>query len=159
MTKLKVLIVDDEPNIVNACKRLLRGAGFEVIGSTDVHEALKIVASQEIAVVISDQRMPDMTGAKFLSIIKELSPETTRLILTGYADIEAAISAINDGHVYQYLTKPWDEEGILKAVEEAAQLHQKYLKSVSFNRSTRQKILSLEMINSELRAQLEGQTS
>ncbi|MEZ6046053.1 MAG: response regulator [Planctomycetaceae bacterium] len=158
MNKLKVLIIDDEPNIVKSCTRLLRNAGYEVLGTTDVHDALKIIASQEIAVVISDQRMPEMTGAKLLSIIKELSPETTRLVLTGYADINAAISSINDGHVYQYLTKPWDEEAILVAVNEAAELHQKYLKSANFNRSTRQKILSLEMINAELRAQLQEQS-
>lgn len=121
MTSRCVLFIDDESNILKAIERLFRKEDLEVYTTTSPQEACDHVTSQEFAVVVSDQRMPEMPGTHLLEKIRELSPATIRMTLTGYADKEAAIEAINRGAVSRFLTKPWDDEDfkrdILSAIE------------------------------------------
>ena len=104
-----LLIVDDEQNIRNALHRLLRKEPYEIVLASGPFEALEIVQEFEVGVVLSDHAMPGMTGIELLRRIKELDPRTIRMVLTGQADLEMAISAINNGEVTKFFTKPWDD--------------------------------------------------
>ncbi|MEZ6046054.1 MAG: response regulator [Planctomycetaceae bacterium] len=121
MNSPKVLVIDDEPNVIQACKRALKRGGFNVIGTTDPNEALEVIKSQEISVIISDQRMPEIQGSALMEKVKDLAPDTVRVILTGYADINAAIDSINSGNVFRYISKPWDDDALRATISEAAE--------------------------------------
>jgi PAS domain S-box-containing protein len=116
--KPKVLVVDDEPSILSSISDLLE-AEFDVITSTDPRRGLDDLSLEEFAVVISDQRMPDMNGDQFLRLAKERSA-ATRVLLTGFADIEALARVVNDGKIYAYVTKPWDPLDLRTTVRNAA---------------------------------------
>ena len=115
----KVLIVDDEGDILRSLRRLLRKQ-FEITTTTLPDEALQHLAEGEYAIVLSDQRMPTMEGTALMAKAREVSPDTVRIILTGYADINAAMDAINRGHVYRFLQKPWNDADLLATLCQAA---------------------------------------
>lgn len=109
----RILCVDDEPNIVAALKRLFRGRGYQVSTATSAADALMQLESESFDLVFSDMRMPGMDGSQFLEQVRIRWPKTTRVMLTGYADINSTIAAINNGEVYRYITKPWDDDEVL----------------------------------------------
>jgi diguanylate cyclase (GGDEF)-like protein/PAS domain S-box-containing protein len=115
----RILIVDDEANILSAIKRSLRSEGYEIFTTTSAREGLEILACQEIQVILSDQRMPEMNGTEFLSRARDLYPRTIRIILSGYTDLESISGAINRGAIYKFLTKPWDDDDLRSNVREA----------------------------------------
>lgn len=117
-----VLVVDDEPQIVESLTDLLR-RDYHVFGTTDVDEAIRLLETRDIALVLTDQRMPKATGAELLSRAAGISPDTFRVLLTGYSDIQAVVQAVNEGRMYYYLTKPWDTEKLLEMVANAATHH------------------------------------
>lgn len=119
-----VLSVDDEANIVRAIKRTLRRANVDVMTAESGAEALELVKAHEFDVIISDMRMPEMTGAVFLAEAAKLQPKTKRVLLTGYSDIESTIQAINEGGISTYLTKPWDDSKLIEVVSEAVKIKQ-----------------------------------
>lgn len=119
-----ILIVDDEKDNLQALQRLLRGL-YEVTTATSPFEALRMIQAKTYHVIISDQRMPEMTGVELLEKAQRLCPNSTRILLTGYTDIESVIDAINRGHIYRYVAKPWDPEDLrltLKQANEAFRL-------------------------------------
>lgn len=118
----KVLIVDDEKDNLEALQRLLRGQ-YAVTTTTSPFDALKLVQSTSFNVIISDQRMPEMTGVELLEKSKKLSPQATRILLTGYTDIASVIDAINRGNIYRYVAKPWDPEDFKMTVKQANEAH------------------------------------
>ena len=121
-TPVKVLLVDDEENILHSLKRLLMEENIETLAAGSGEKALAILNSEEdIGLIISDQRMPGLTGVDFLEQAKKIRPLATRILLTGYSDIKAAIDAINIGGAMKYLTKPWKDEEILTTVRDACQ--------------------------------------
>jgi PAS domain S-box-containing protein len=101
-----VLVVDDEPEITRSVAELL-GSDYRVLTARSADEALKLLETNSVSVILTDQRMPGGTGAELLSRSLGIAPETTRILFTGYSDISAVIDAVNAGHVYHYLTKPW----------------------------------------------------
>lgn len=119
MEKIKILIVDDEENVLKALKRLCIDEDFEVITASSGKEGLNILKEGEFAVIISDERMPEMRGTTFLQHAKELCPDAVRILLTGYADITASINAINKAGVYRYITKPWNDEEVISIFKNA----------------------------------------
>ena len=119
MMENTVLFVDDERNILNSLVRLFRAEGFKVLTADRGTEGLDLIKNNRVAVVISDHRMPGMDGVKFLSLVKEASPDTIRCLLTAYADVKSSVSAINEGEVYRYITKPWDPDELKQIVREA----------------------------------------
>ena len=116
--KIRVLYVDDESNNLFAFKASFRRY-FEIITAESADEAKKVLEQQSFHVIITDQRMPGTTGVEFLESILELYPDSMRILLTGFADIEAVVAAINKGQIFKYVSKPWVEED-LKAIIEAA---------------------------------------
>jgi response regulator RpfG family c-di-GMP phosphodiesterase len=114
-----VLVVDDDVGVLKSLMELLR-RDYRVIGTTDPGEAISALeGGHEIALILTDQRMPGKTGVELLADAAGLSPDTVRMLFTGYSDIAAVISAINDGRVFRYITKPWDPEELLANVNAA----------------------------------------
>ncbi len=133
-----VLIVDDEKDNLEALKRLLR-SDYQITTCESPLEALKLLPKSAFHVIVSDQRMPEMTGVEFLEKAKDVCPLTTRILLTGYTDIESVIGAINRGNIYRYVAKPWDPEDLkltLRQANEAFHLKQEIeLKNVALAKS------------------------
>jgi len=117
-----LLFVDDEESILRLLTRILRGEGYDIHTATTAERGLQILAQTPIAVVVSDQRLPGMSGTEFLRRVRALYPETVRIVLSGYADIESVTSAINDGAIYKFLTKPWEEEALRSDLRHAFRL-------------------------------------
>ena len=103
-----VLLVDDEPFVRSGLRRTLRGEGYDILEAPDPHAAMEILKQRKVDVVISDLAMPGMGGLEFVKIVRFRWPDCVRIILTGHADLETAIQAINDGSVHHFLRKPWD---------------------------------------------------
>jgi CheY-like chemotaxis protein len=119
----RILIVDDEEAILETLTFTFMDH-YEVLTTPDPQAALSLLeANQPVAVIITDQRMPGMTGVELLKRVYERFPETVRIILTGFADSEATIRAINDGHIYGYVNKPWEPDELKAIVRRAAELH------------------------------------
>ena len=117
--ELALLLVDDEPNILSSLTRVFRRDGYTLYSAGSGEEALAILQREQIGVIISDQRMPNMTGAEFLALAKNLRPQTIRIILSGYTDLNTVIKAINTGAAFKFLTKPWEEDALREHVREA----------------------------------------
>lgn len=120
----KILIVDDEVNILRSLKRLLDEEDFQVIATDSPVEALDLLGQLSFAVIVSDQRMPDMTGLELLQKAKTLSPNTIRIILTAHAELSTAMEAINTGAVFKFLSKPWNDEDLCSSIREAIAQHE-----------------------------------
>ena len=114
----RILCVDDEPHIAAALRRMLRAAGHAVHVAGSGEEALALLEAESIDLVISDMRMPGMDGAQLLARVRDRWPAVARVLLTGYADLQSTIAAINAAHVYRYLTKPWNEQELLTVVQQ-----------------------------------------
>jgi len=114
-----LLIVDDEENIVAALKRLLRRDGYHIVTAYSAAEGLQRLTEVDVDVIVSDQRMPGMTGVEFLRRAKELYPDTVRMVLSGYTELQSITDAVNEGAIYKFLTKPWDDERLRAHIEEA----------------------------------------
>jgi len=121
--KPKILIVDDENEVLNSLADLLR-KDFHIFATSDVAEAQRLLESHDLfSLVISDQRMPVMSGAELLAKVAKTSPDTARILLTGYADLEAVVEAVNQGQIVQYITKPWDAGKLLGILKPIAERH------------------------------------
>ena len=121
VAKPTLLFVDDEERILRSL-RMLFAANFRVLVTTDGHEALEILKREKVHAIISDQRMPLMAGVELLRQARDIAPDTMRLLLTGYSDIESIIGSINDGEVFRYINKPWNADEIRAIVSEAANI-------------------------------------
>ncbi|MDP5240397.1 response regulator [Uliginosibacterium sp. 31-16] len=117
-----ILLVDDEPNVLSALRRLLRPSGYSVLTAESGGAALTLLEAQPVDLIISDMRMPGMNGAELLALTRERWPATMRLLLTGYAEVSSAIAAINEGGIYRYIAKPWDDTELLKTLAQALEL-------------------------------------
>jgi len=119
--RANILFVDDEERVLRSLEMLFKPR-FQVFSTTDGHQAVEIAKHQRIHVIVSDQRMPLMPGVEVLRRVREASPNTMRLLLTGYSDLEAIIGSVNEGEIFRYLTKPWSAKEILGTVTQAAQI-------------------------------------
>ena len=114
-----LLVVDEEADVCDSVHDLLRRE-FRVLRATSATEGFRLMQEEEVHIIMTDQRMPHVTGVELLAKVKARSPNAIRLLFTGYADLESIISAINQGHVYHFLKKPWQPEELLAAVRTAA---------------------------------------
>jgi len=117
-----LLIIDDERDNLEALQRLLRNQ-YEITTTTSPFDALKLIQKELFSVIVSDQRMPEMTGIELLEKAKNVAPLSTRILLTGYTDLESVIGAINRGNVYRYIAKPWDPDDLKITLKQAADAH------------------------------------
>ncbi|MFL5241693.1 MAG: ATP-binding protein [Gemmataceae bacterium] len=144
-----ILVVDDEPDVVQSIQDLLR-LNYKVLGATRATEAIKIMESVEVQVVMSDQRMPEMTGVEFLRRVRDHHPDALRLLITGYADIKAVIDAINQGSVYRYITKPWDPDELQTIIHQATEQFDLLAERKKLLAELKSKNQELEEANTEL---------
>ncbi len=119
--KPKILLVDDEERILRSLSMLLR-TQYQIFATSDGHEALKILRQENIHVIISDQRMPIMTGTELLRQARDIAPDTIRILLTGYSDADAALDALNDGEIFRYINKPWGPKELRDTIAQAANI-------------------------------------
>ncbi len=118
-TRHCLLIVDDEPDVCDSVQNLLRRE-FRVLKAHSAEEGYRLMQEEEVHIVMSDQRMPQITGIELLTKLKARHPHAIRMLFTGFADLESIIAAINQGHIFQFMRKPWQPEELLAAVRQAA---------------------------------------
>lgn len=114
-----IMIVDDEPSILKALRRSFRGKNWQLITYDDPEEALNVAAIQEISLVVSDYRMPVMNGVTFLQEFKAIQPDTLRIILSGHAELDGVLQAVNLAEIYRFVTKPWNDLELMVTIETA----------------------------------------
>jgi DNA-binding NtrC family response regulator len=119
MQRSKILIVDDEENILSALKRLFRNEDYEILTAQSGEEALSTLEQQPVDLIVSDLKMPNMNGIEFLAKAKEISPGPLRIMLTGHADLKSVIEAIDRGEVYRFLLKPWNNDELKMTIRQA----------------------------------------
>jgi len=139
-----VLYVDDEINNLNSFKAAFR-RDFEIFTASSAKEGRKVLDSQEIGVIITDQRMPGVTGIEFLESILPVYPDTIRILLTGFSDINAVMDAINRGQVYKYLVKPWQNDELKMYIENALEIY-------NLRKENKDLARKLQLANAELDA-------
>ncbi len=122
MSKSRILFVDDEAGVLTAMKRLFRKSDLRVFTATDADEAMRQLEAHDIQIVFSDQRMLGVRGTDFLKQVRQRYPDTVRCILSGYAEMESVVAAINDGYVYRFVAKPWDDAELIAIVQECVEL-------------------------------------
>ncbi|HEY6898716.1 MAG TPA: response regulator, partial [Rhodocyclaceae bacterium] len=141
-----LLLVDDEVSLIHALKRELHGEGYRLLTAASGEEALGIMAAGEVQVILSDYRMPGMNGVELLTQTRQLYPETVRMVLSGFSDLEAIVDAINLGHIYKFINKPWEREQLCAVVGDAFAQYELICRGAQFSRifeSTREGIFIL----------------
>lgn len=155
----RILCVDDEPNILSSLRRLFRAKGYAVVVANSGQEGLAVLEAEPIDLIISDMRMPEMDGAQFLEKVRQRWPETLRLLLTGYADVQSIIHAINRGEIYRYITKPWDDNDIILIVQQALERKGLEKEKQRLEALTRRQNEALKELNRTLEAKVEARTA
>lgn len=149
-TSRTLLLVDDENNIISALKRTLRTDGYTILTANSGEQGLALLAKHEVGVIISDQRMPHMTGVEFLRKVKTLYPKTLRIVLSGYTELESVTSAINEGAICKFLTKPWDDDLLRDNIREAFQHYEMEQENLRLTRELQSANDKLSMLNQNL---------
>lgn len=139
---INILYVDDEVNNLTMFKATFRFS-YHIFTALSAEEGRKILAENEVNLIITDQKMPVMTGVEFLCSILDLYPDPIRILLTGYSDMEVVIDAINKGQIYQYISKPWDEQQLKIVIDKAFEVY-------SLRRENKELIRKLMQANKQL---------
>jgi len=145
-----LLVVDDEPDLVHSVQDLLR-FDYRVLGATRASDGLKIMDKEDVHIVMTDQRMPEMTGVEFLKRLRQTHPDVVRLLITAYADIKAVIDAINQGSVYRYIPKPFDPQELQGVLRQAVEHYELVAERKDLLAQLQAKNQQLESANVELR--------
>ncbi len=138
-----LLVIDDEPDVCDSVHDLLRRE-FRVLKATSAQEGLRIMQEEEVHIIMTDQRMPAVTGVELLAKVKARKPQAIRMLFTGYADLESIVAAINQGHIFQFLKKPWQPEELQYAVRMAAAEYDRLIVDAEENDRLRDMIRRLE---------------
>jgi DNA-binding NtrC family response regulator len=125
---IRILFVDDEERILRSLALQFRRE-YEVLTESDPRRALERLESDRVQIIVSDQRMPQMSGAELLAQARQIAPDTLRILLTGYSDLDAAVEALNSGGIFRYLTKPWDQQEMAFTLRQAAQIAARQLQA------------------------------
>lgn len=153
-----VLLVDDEENILNALNRTFRKEQYRIITAKSGLDGLSVIENEKITLVLSDHRMPGMEGVEFLSEVRKKSPDTIRMMLTGYADLQSVMNAINQGEVYRFITKPWDDEEIKSIVRGAIKYYDLMTENKELHALTHRQNLELKDLNNNLEEKVAERT-
>ena len=119
MVEFTLLLVDDEPNILRALNRLLRREGYKILTAQSGADALQLLQEHAVDVLITDQRMPVMSGTELLARVKEQYPHIVRMMLSGWLEATTIMEAVNVGHIYKFIAKPWDDEELRLLIKDA----------------------------------------
>jgi len=135
-------VVDDEPNICEAVRDLLR-LDFRVLTAHSAAEGTRIMSEQEVHIVMTDQRMPQVTGVQLLESVRSRFPQAVRMLFTGYSDSDSIVDAVNRGHIFGFLRKPWEPEELESAVREAASEYDRIVEKLIENEWLRAEVAEL----------------
>lgn len=138
-----LLVIDDEPDVCDSVHDLLRRE-FRVLKAHSAAEGLRILQEEEVHIIMTDQRMPSVTGVELLEKVKARKPQAIRMLFTGFADLESIVAAINQGHVFQFLKKPWRPEELQEAVRLAAVEYDTMLLDAEENDRLREEVHQLQ---------------
>jgi len=158
MTGANILFVDDEKNILGSLSRVFRKEGYGILLAESGECGLDLLRHNSVAVVVSDQRMPGMGGVEFLKKAREASPDTVRMMLTGQADMAEITGAINEGGVYRYITKPWDDEELKHIIRAAVERYSLLAENRRLQEATMKQNAELYELNQTLEARVEEKT-
>lgn len=153
-----LLVVDDDTNIVSALYRTLRREGYIILTANSGEEGLALLEKHSVGIIISDQRMPHMTGVEFLRKAKILYPKTLRIVLSGYTELESVTGAINEGSIYKFLTKPWDDDLLRKNIREAFQYYEMEQENLRLTRELQSANEELFLLNKNLEQKVKEKT-
>ena len=145
-----VLCVDDEENILSSLRRLLRREPYRLLTASSGAKGLDILSKNEVDIIISDQRMPDMSGTDFLKQVKTLYPDVTRIILTGYTDVDSITEAINEGHIYKFFLKPWNDSHLMLEIRQALEQHKLVEANTTLHATVVKQNQELQTVNQNL---------
>lgn len=154
----RLLLVDDEENILRSLQRILRKEPYELTTATSGDEAIRLMENQRFDLVISDARMPGMDGPTLLATIKKQFPWCIRILLTGYADINSTISAINDGQIYRYISKPWDDDELRLILRQALAFQYSERRRLALEKRIRKQNQELQELNATLEQKVHKRT-
>jgi response regulator RpfG family c-di-GMP phosphodiesterase len=138
-----LLVVDDEPDVCDSVHDLLRRE-FRVLKASSAEDACRLMQEEEVHIIMTDQRMPRITGVEFLARVKAKRPQAIRMLFTGYADLDSIIAAINQGHIYQFLKKPWQPEELEAAVRQAAAEYDRLIAAAEESERLRDIVFNLQ---------------
>lgn len=153
-----ILCVDDEQNILQALKRLLRKEGYRILTAISGADGLKILKENDIHLVITDQRMPGMSGTDLLARVKENFPDVIRIVLTGYTEVDAITEAINKGHIYKFILKPWNDQNLKLEIKQGLEQYDLLQSNKSLNQQVVQQNEALKRVNENLEALVQKRT-
>ena len=153
-----LLFIDDEANILSSLKRLFRSFGYNILTAESGTEALTLLENKTVDLVISDMRMPQMTGAEVLEQIRSKWPDVVRILLTGYSDLSSTIAAINRGEIYRYISKPWDDNEIVLLVRDALERKNLLAEKQRLEALTQQQNEELKELNASLEDKVRQRT-
>lgn len=154
-----LLFVDDEPSILSALRRLFRPHGYRILVAEGGAAGLALLEQETVDLIISDMRMPEMDGATFLKQACQRWPNTVRILLTGYADVSSTVAAINEGEIYRYIAKPWDDEEIVKIVADALERQRLESENRRLTALTQAQNEELKTLNSSLEQKVAERTA
>ncbi|MBK9474572.1 MAG: response regulator [bacterium] len=150
MEEYTVLLVDDEEAILRSLQRALRRESYRILTAGSGAEGLKILASNQVQLVVSDQRMPIMTGTQFLQQVQERWPDAIRVILSGYAEPNIIVEAVNSGGVYRFMGKPWNDEELKTTIRQCLEHYRILCENRRLNELAAEHIRQLESVNQRL---------
>jgi len=154
-----VLCVDDDENIVRSLKRLLRKEDYRLLTATRAKEGLKLLQENNVHLVISDQRMPEMSGTEFLALVKEKYPDVMRICLTGYTEVDSITESINKGHIYKFFLKPWNDQNLQLEIRQALEQYD----LIQANRKLHERVMEqneeLKRVNENLEKLIQERTT
>lgn len=156
--EIKILCVDDEPNVLNALRRLFMDEEYEILTAPSAQDGISTLEKEEIQLVISDYRMPSMNGVEFLREVYRRWPNTVRIVLSGYADASAIVGAINDGHIYKFIPKPWNDDELKVTISNAIERYFLFKKNKELTQELKEKNEELEKLLKEKSRSLEFRT-
>jgi response regulator RpfG family c-di-GMP phosphodiesterase len=145
-----VLFVDDEENILNSLKRLLRKEGYKILTATSGTAGLEMLKEHDIHLVVTDQRMPGMSGTEFLAKVKENYPEVIRIVLSGYTEVDSITESINKGNIYKFMLKPWNDQNVKLEIKQALEQYELMQVNKTLHEKLIEKNEELEKINENL---------
>ena len=159
MSQYAILCVDDEVNILSSLERVfLEEEDYEIITANGGEKGLEVLKKRPVDLIISDQRMPGMSGTEFLKKARELHPDTVRIVLSGYADFDTITAAINEGEIYRLIQKPWQEDELLLAVKDSLEKYELIRENKKLQEEIREQNEELKTLNQQLEERVKDRT-
>lgn len=159
MSEMSILLVDDEPHILHALKRVLRREGYRLLTATGGAEALEILAREPVSLVIADQRMPNMTGIELFRKMKTQYPDVMRILLSGYTEVTTIMEAVNTGEIYRFIPKPWDDHELKLTIRQALEHYTLRHENERLTEELKKQNLRLQELNQKLEQLVQERTA